>query len=674
VSVGACVALAAITLAAFWPVLGHDFTNLDDDVYVTENSRVQEGFTGSALRWAWTETHASNWHPLTWMSHMLDWRLFGADAGGHHLTSLLLHVANTLLLFVFLERATGRTARSAVAALLFAVDPLHVESVAWVAERKDVLSTLFWMLTMLAYLGYVRRPGAPRYALVVGAFALGLCAKPMLVTLPFALLLLDLWPLERVREGARPVRLLVEKIPLFVLAAASSGVTLLAQGQGKAIAPLAEVSILDRISNAIVSYVAYILKAVWPARLSPHYPHPRGDLSFVLVAGCALILVLLTVGIVMLRRRYPYLPVGWFWYLGTLVPVIGLVQVGEQAMADRYTYVPLIGIFIALVWIVGDLSRIEDLFQKSKRSGRSVLVPGVTLIVSVVVIAGFAITTRVQAGRWKDSITLFRHAASITEGSSVVHYHFARALSDEARHEEAIGQYEKALEIDPHWPEARNNLGTSLVLTGRTEDAIRQFEQALRLRPDYAEALNNLGVVLLDAGRLAEAVDPLSQAVAVLPGYELAHVNLGRALARQGRAAEAIESYQAALRIDPDFVKAHLYLGTALAGQGRDAEAIERFENAIRLDPANAEARNNLATILNKQGRVAEAIRHLSEAVRIRPDYALAHANLAAAFYATGRYSEAWTEIELARRHGAEPPERLLQLLAEKMTAPEQTD
>ena len=665
--------LAAITLVTFSPVLDHDFTGFDDDVYVTANPSIQQGLTASSLRWAWTTMDASNWHPLTWISHMVDWRLYGGAPAGHHLSSLLLHVLNVLLLFVVLDRATARMARSAAVAVLFAIHPLHVESVAWIAERKDVLSTFFWLLTMLAYVAYVKRPSAGRYALVVVLFALGLCAKPMLVTLPLVLLLLDYWPLERYGKspefrGANAKRLFAEKLPLLALSAASSVVTAVAQGRGKAIASLAEIPLLERIGNAVVSYIAYLIKTVWPARLAVHYPHPRGDLGAIVMIGCLAAIVVATLAAARYRRRYPYLAVGWLWYLGTLVPVIGLVQVGEQAMADRYTYVPLIGIFIVVCWGVADATRMGELVRS--RSPRRRLVQAAASVLSMIVVASLALTARAQVAVWQDALTLFEHAVAVTEGSSVAHANLARALEDRERYPEAIEQYREALEIDPYWGAAHNRLGSLLVLEGRPDEAARHFEQALRLDPDDADARNNLGTVLLDRGDIDAAIVQLTRAVRIDPDNDIALINLGRALARTGRLRAAIESYRTALEINPDSSKAHASLGDTLAAMGREPEAIAHYEQALRISPATPETHNNLATVLHGQGRLDEAIRHLEEAVRLRPDYGVAHANLAAGYLAAGRYAEAWTEVRLAERHGARPPESVLLLLEQKMPEP----
>jgi len=552
------VVLALVTLAAFWPVAGHDFTNFDDPRYVTENPHVQQGVGFSSLVWAWGATRAANWHPLTWMSHQLDWQLYGSAPMGHHLTSLLLHLANTLLLFLIFDRLTGKTARSAFVAAAFAVHPLHVESVAWVAERKDVLSTLFWLLTILAYVHWTRARGTRNYLLVVAALACGLAAKPMLVTLPFVLLLLDFWPLGRAKSWS----LVREKIPLFALAAASSVVTFLVQSSGRTVASVDLYPLGARISNAVVSYVAYLWMTVWPRDLAVYYPHPGGTLEPWKVAAAAAVLVALTVAALLLRGSRPYVLVGWLWYLGTLVPVIGLVQVGAQGMADRYSYVPLIGIFLIVAWVVPD-------FLGAERSSSSpwVLAPGV-----VVVLFMFA-GTRAQVATWKDSETLFRHALAVTENNFMAH----------------------------------NNLGTELSRQGRVPEAIEQLEQALRIRPGFAEVHVNLGTAKKSQGWLDQAREHFNEAIR-LDGHSFeAHYNLGVVQSAQGRTEEAIALYRRAIEIDPDRPRAHSNLANALGRIGELDEADAHYRIAIRLKPDYGNAHSNYVGVLVHQGRYAEA-------------------------------------------------------------------
>jgi Flp pilus assembly protein TadD len=577
-----CLALIAANLIVYAPVWHHGFVNFDDDDYVTANPVVQHGLTWHGVAWALTTDHASNWHPLTWLSHMLDVQLYGLDPGAHHLTNLLLHIANTLLLFGLLNRMTGALGRSAFVAGLFAVHPLHVESVAWVAERKDVLSTLFWMLTLWAYVEYVKRPdlsqsGLRRYAVVLLFFALGLLAKPMLVTLPFVLLLLDFWPLGRIGTGSNPAggveiscdewssisRLVWEKVPLLVLAVASSIVTFVVHRRGAAVISLTAVPLQLRVENALVSYVVYIGKMLWPVHLAVLYPYPR-TLPAWWVATAFLFLVGMSVAVIRAGPRHPYLPVGWFWYLGTMVPVIGLIQVGDQAMADRYTYIPLIGLFIIVAWGVPDL-----LARWPLRLWKFVL-PTISLpAAAVLVILACAIAARGQLEYWEDSTTLWTHTLAVTTRNNIAH----------------------------------NNLGAVLADEGKIGEAIAHYSEALRIKPDYADAHNNLGVALDDQGKVDEAIAHYTEALLIKPTYADAHSNLGIALANQGKIDEAIAQFTEALRINPDSAKAHNNLGVALASQGKLDEAIAHFTEALRIKPDYTDAHNNLELALARRAK-----------------------------------------------------------------------
>lgn len=546
--------LIAITLAVYWPVLGHEFTNYDDTDYVTSNPHVQSGLSWGNLVWAFNIGYANNWHPLTWISHMLDWRLFGQNPIGHHAGNLLFHLANTLLLFLVFRRMTSSTWKSAFVAALFAVHPLHVESVAWVAERKDVLSTLFWMLTMWAYVGYAKRQSVRAYISVIVLFVLGLMSKPMLVTLPLALLLLDYWPLGRFepvsakRQAWRGWTLLAEKVPLFVLSAASSILTYLAQQRGGALAGVEEFPIGVRVSTSLSAYVGYILDMFRPSGLVVFYPHePLGALE---VIGAAVVLVCVTVFAVMLRHRR-YLLVGWLWYLGTLVPVIGLVQVGAQAMADRYTYVPLIGLFVMIAWGVPDLLRVGD--AETRRRGDKVT-RGVSAVAAIV-IAMLMLVARIQAGYWHDSMTLFQRAVSVTPNSSLAH----------------------------------NNLGTALYKQGNKDEAMEQFTEALRLNPELSTAHNALGFILLEKGKTDEAIRHLNEGLSISPDSAEAHDTLGDALARKKRLGEAIVHFQRAIEIKPEYAPAHRHLAVALylkgdyAGAWAEVRVCRRYR--VRLEP-----------------------------------------------------------------------------------------
>lgn len=494
------IILALATIIAFEQVCHNEFVNYDDDAYVTENQHVKAGFTYDSIIWAFTTNRSSNWHPLTWLSHMLDCQLFGTEPCWHHLTNLLLHLTNTLLLFAVLRRMTGTLWRSVFVAAAFALHPLHVESVAWVAERKDVLSGLFWMLTMAAYARYAEQPGIGKYLLAVLAFGLGLMAKPMLVTLPFVLLLLDYWPLGRFqhdqavkdanRWNSKSVdtrsrwricyRLLWEKIPFFALSAVSSVITFLAQRSGHAVTTIERLPLKFRIVNAMTSYLVYIVKMFYPTRLAVFYPYPKT----LRMGAVALLLVGISILLNRWAHRRPWLTVGLLWYLGTLVPVIGLVQVGSQAMADRYTYVPSIGIFIMVAWGAAELA--------AKWRYRKIVLG----ISAGVALAGLLLCTRMQVRHWKNSFTLYEHALAVTEGNFIAHYNLGVLLSKERRFDEAIMHYKEMLQMCPQNLEARNSMGVVFLEQGKYDEAIACFNEVLELKPDNSEAIHNLSIAL----------------------------------------------------------------------------------------------------------------------------------------------------------------------------------
>lgn len=690
--------LVAITLAAFWQVLGCDFVNYDDDEYVTNNLYVQKGLTLGSVVWAFTKYHSANWHPLTWLSHMLDCRIWGLNPMGHHLTSLILHILNSLLLLFVLTLMTGCVWRSGFAAALFAVHPLHVESVAWISERKDVLSTLFLMLTIFSYVRYARTGGKGKYLLVLILYALGLMAKPMLVTLPLVLLMLDYWLLAcRKDEQEKAVQiwkpLVIEKIPFFLLAAASSLVSLVVQSKSGAVGSMEAYSLGVRVANAFVAYMSYILKMLWPANLAVLYPHPEDTLPAWQVVSSVLVLLVLTVLVVRFGRTRRYLTVGWLWYVVTLIPVIGFVQVGWQAMADRYTYVPLIGLFVIAAWGIPDLAaRIR--FLK----------PGYLVLPAIVVVLTLAVLASLQVRHWRNSVTLFSSALAQSDGSYIVYSNLGTALLEAGEVETAVGYLQNALEIQPNRAEAHNNLGSALGMYGRHNDAVAHLKQALRLKPDYADAHNNLGLALEDLGQTDEAVTHFEKAIRLNPNSPAARNSLGAALGRQGRFVEAIEQYEQALRMKPDYpeahtnlgialsalgdlegaiqhykfalrnrplyVEAHTNLGNALARQGLYDEAISHYKSALRGNPDYAEAHGNLGNVLALTGKMDDAISHYRESIRLKPEYASAHSNLAAALYALGDYAGAWKEIHLARKHGLTPPSALVEDLSREMPEP----
>jgi tetratricopeptide (TPR) repeat protein len=554
-----CFCLAISTLSVYWKVHNYDFVNFDDDKYVSENRHVQVGMTLESITWAFTTNHSSNWHPLTWLSHMLDYQFYGLNPGRHHLTNVLFHIANTLLLFFVFRKMTGHLWQSAFVASLFALHPLHVESVAWISERKDVLSTFFWMLTMWSYIWYVQHPRIDKYLLVLLFFMLGLMAKPMLVTLPFVLLLLDYYPLCRFHKSADSIhsrkrsivfRLVLEKIPLFILVVMSSAMTFYAQKQGGVVASLDAIPIQARISNALISYVYYILKMIYPSKLAVLYPHPVIFPWWQVTGACLLLLSISFLAIRFIKQR-PYFVVGWLWYIGTLVPVIGLVQVGNQSMADRYTYIPLIGIFFIISW--GTSEFIKRWYDAK------IILPTIAAILFI-----FMAVTFLQVGYWKNSITLFEHTLGVTNNSHIPHNNLGNALQAQGCIDDAVKHYVEAVRIKPYFAEAHNNLGTALQAQGRMDDAVKHYIEALRIKPDY----------------------------------EHAHYNLGNTLQAQGRMDDAIKHYVEAVRINPDFAEAHSNLGIALFHKKDIDGAIEHFRKALQIKPDYIQAKNNLKKVM----------------------------------------------------------------------------
>jgi tetratricopeptide (TPR) repeat protein len=600
--------LSLLILLVFGQVGGDSFINYDDDLYVYENPHIRGGLTKEGISWAFTTFDAANWHPLTWISHMTDVQLFGLDAGWHHRVNVLFHLANTALLFLVLWRMTGGLWRSAFVAALFAVHPLHVESVAWIAERKDVLSTLFWLLTMGAYLGYVRRPSVWRYLPVFVFLALGLMCKPMLVTLPFVLLLLDWWPLGRLSLRTLGLRVL-EKAPLFGLSAFSCVITYIAQSQGKAVVSLGRITIGPRLSNALLSYAIYLEKAVWPSSLAVFYPHPAtigAGIPAWKVAGAVLLLAGISFLALRERQRRPYLAAGWLWYLGTLVPVIGLVQVGAAAHSDRYTYVPLIGVFLAAAWGVSELL--------PKRRWRQ-WVPGVS---AGAVLAALAVAAHVQVGYWRDNFTLYSRALAVTERNWLVLSNLGAAYGNRGEPLVASTYFREALRIRPEYAEAWYGLGLATGRLGRQQEAIGCYREAVRFKPEYALAWYSLGLTQAGLGQFEEAIASLRETVRITPDHASAWYNMGLAQARLGRIEEAAGNFAEAVRIDPDHGNAWFNLGVADAKLGRLQEAIACFRETVRVKPEFAEAWYSLGVIYEKLGRRKEAEDSFREADRLK--------------------------------------------------------
>jgi tetratricopeptide (TPR) repeat protein len=581
--------LAVMTFAMYAQVVGHQFITLDDPTYIQENPMVNPGITRTGLAWAFTTFHAANWHPLTWISHMIDCQLFGISGGRHLLMNALIHVANTLLVFWFLFRTTHARWPSALVAALFALHPLHVESVAWASERKDTLSTFFGMLSLIAYVRYAEAPSISRYVWTAIALALGLLAKPILVTWPFVMLLIDYWPLRRFRAATSARRseaatelwpLLREKLPFFALAAASSIMTLIAQSRGGAVRTLAHEPIALRLSNALVSYAKYLVLTFWPNDLAVYYPF--AGIPAWQIVGAAFLLIGITVFCVSERRIRPYLIIGWLWLLGTLIPVIGIVQVGGQIMADRYFYIPSIGLFIALVFGLADLA-------KSWR-----VAPALSAGIAGAVLLILAMLTNAQIQRWRDSFTLFEHTLAVTPPNLRIEYNLGVALGVSNKYDEAAAHFEKALQIDRNFYDGLVVMGVTRAHQGRLPEAVDYFQAAIRSQPDTPKAHVQLAHALWTQNRDQDALEEMRRALQFAPKDADIQADFGLALALAGRIPEAIEQLHEALRLNPTSAETHANLGLALLALGKPRESIPEFEMALRLKPELAGAADNL--------------------------------------------------------------------------------
>jgi Flp pilus assembly protein TadD len=714
------IALALVTLAIYWPATSHDFINYDDDRYVTANPQVQGGLTWENIKWACSNPVGDNWHPLTVWSHMLDCQLFGLNPWGHHLINVLLHALNAALLFALLQQLTSATWRSLVVAALFALHPLRVESVAWVAERKDVLSAFFGLLALIAYARYAQAQSpksepappvapprstfdvrcsmfdvqpSPFPSLAAGGrwywsalllFALGLMSKPMLVTWPFVMLLLDYWPLRRMQnaEGRRqtenqpqiaqipqkpllPSSLsvksvqsvantlqrsklhvpflppILEKLPFFALAALSSIVTLVVQRRGGAMTGTDYLPLGWRSANALVSYWRYLGKLFWPTHLAVFYPHPEHwPPAIVLLAGALILGV--SVVLFVQRRRFPFLLVGWLWFLGTLVPAIGLIQVGGHAIADRYTYLPVVGVLILVAWGAGEAAANfqSSSSSSSSSSSRSITITRTTTRTSMrttsapadvggyptpadgvphgtwaraalAVAAGLTIVlcaalTRQLLGDWRDSETLFRHALAVTKDNYIADNNLGVALYQKGQPDEAIPLFREAKRLNPRDPEGHHNLGLALAMKGQFDEAIEQFEEAIRCNPGNGQLHSDLGNALVGKGQIDDAIRQYQEAIRLNPDCAEAHFNLGIALVGKGQIDDAIRQYQETIRLRPTDFKACNNLGIALAGKGQIDQAISQFQQALRLAPDYADARKNLDIALAMKARSAQ--------------------------------------------------------------------
>ena len=694
-AVGLALALATLTFAVYSSVRGHEFQQFDDADYVTQNGAVRAGLSLAGIKWAFTTPYAGNWHPLTWMSHMTDVQLFGMEPGWHHLSSLFIHILTTLLLLRLMWRATNLPWPSALVAALFALHPLHVESVAWIAERKDVLSALFWVLSCSAYLTYTRRPSVIRYGLVVLCVVLALLSKPMAVTLPFAFLLMDVWPLGRWRStsespDARSFGALVrEKLPFLVLVVASAVVTFIVQRQAGAVQSIDAFSITSRLANVPVAYAKYVLLTLFPFKLAPLYPYPpiswiNTTLSLLLMGG-------ISAGVWRTRQKMPFLAMGWCWFLGTLVPVIGLIQVGAQPYADRYTYVPAIGLFIMIAWGAYSLAIARPAYAR------------VVAVAAVVVVIAASVATWRQARYWKDSVTLWERTVAVTTDNyrghtnlgfalalagqrtraieayseairinpryADAHNYFGYLLADMGDHERAATEYQAALALRPRLAQAHNNLGLLRVQQNRLDDAITEFKATLEIDPGFAPARNNLAIAYVHQERYDLAIPQFEEAVRQQPNSAEAHFNLASALADSGRKKDALPHFQSAAQNGGDPVKVHYTWGSALMDMGDMPGATTQFMAALQVDPRYAPAVHDLGKSLALSGKLNEGLNALQSAVQLDPGNADYHYDFGAALAQKGMIPQAVAEMRNALKLNpthAEALEALKLLLIKK--------
>jgi protein O-mannosyl-transferase len=703
VAVSLC--LAAAVILVYGKAKNFDFVGYDDELYVTQNQYVQKGISLEGIKWAFTTFRSANWHPLTWLSHMLDCELYGLNPTGHHWTSIELHIANTLLLFFILFKMTGTLWQSAFAAALFALHPLHVESVAWVSERKDVLSTFFGLLCIGAYCLYVKKSSVPYYMLAVSLLILGLMAKPMLVTLPFVLLLLDFWPLKRMQfqrnfipNSIKPIekvirsncRIIIEKIPFFILVGGACIVTFFAQKSEGAVKALWALPMKYRIENAVVSYVTYIFKAIWPHKLAVFYPHPGNTLPWWQFAGGALLIIAVCYGGIKSAKKYPYILVGTLWYLGTLVPVIGLVQVGDQAMADRYTYIPLIGIFIIVSWGISDLFKLigdqrlgvgSPVFAQRAMPGKqkSEILSGATKlfnkrrfrkiffgISALIILFALSWTSFLQLNTWKNGITLFEHAVSVTKNNYQAYNNLGKAY-ESTDLDKALFHYKAALNINPNDAAALYNQGTIYEKKGRLDEAISHYSKALQVNPNYFEALNNLGLIFYDQGNYDRAVLYFKKAIKTKSKKSSARMNLANVLFLQSKPDEAVSQYQKILQTDPANADVHYNLACVLYSQNKINEAVSHYKKTLKIDPKYSKAYYNLGNILLGRGKIKKAVAYFSKAIQFKPDYVQVYNKLGMILLKQGKldkakvffskavgidpnYSEASKNLEMLRR------------------------
>ena len=653
------VALSVITVAVYLPVGTHQFLNLDDNLYVTHNPHVAGGLTGENMLWAFTALDYSYWHPVTWLSHMADVQLYGMNPAGHHLTNVGIHLAASLLLLLLLLRTTGALWQSSFVAALFALHPLHVESVAWVAERKDVLSGFFWFLTLFLYARFQERRRVSTYLLALLSFLLGLMSKPMLVTLPVVMLLMDYWPLDRFsvrgeRQGAGA--LMLEKLPFFICSLLSCIITLYGQSAFGAMADLHRYPFLLRVENALVSYLSYVTKSFWPRDLAVFYPFPS-SIPLWQVIGSSFILAAVTAAVLLVGRRRPYLLVGWSWFLVTLLPVIGLTQVGSQAMADRFVYIPGIGLFIMVAWGIPPLLS----GMKQRRIILATAAGGL-------LIACIAATWH-QIGYWKDNVTLYRHSLEVTSGNILICGNLGTALVETGDPGGAIPVLREAIRINPDFAYGHHSLGIAYAEMGAFDEAIGEYREALRLTPRDAKIHYNLGVALSGKGELDGAVRELQVELSLTPDDGQGHYYLGTLFAKKGYLDGAVGEYRTATTLRPDDLNTHIDLGIALQAQGDPDAAILQYRAALRINPGSKDAHNNLGIALIAKGELDDAIREFREVLSARPDDIDGHGNLGAALARKGELDAAIVEFRQVLRvspHDAYAESNLARALAGK--------
>jgi len=621
------------TLAAYSSVQDCVFVNFDDPEYVVNNRHVAQGLTPATVAWAFRSTEDANWFPLTRLSHIVDRQLYDLNAAGHHWTSVAIHALSAVLLLLLLHRMTGSLWKSAFVAAMFALHPLHVESVAWISERKDVLSAFFWIVTIFAYVGYVQDRRPLRFALLIASFVLGLMSKPMIVTLPFALLLLDFWPLNRanLKDRAGLVKLIVEKIPLFGLAIAGSALTYLVQVQGGATTAV-HAPLWLRIQNTLVSYAAYLSQTIWPAGMAVLYPLPA-SIPVWKTALAAVVLAAVTIFAIRTLGRFPFLAVGWFWFLGTLVPVIGLVQVGFQARADRYTYIPMIGIGIMIAWGAAELFR--------RQNTALAVAAGIAML-------AWVLLTRSQVETWIDGRTLFTHAISVTTDNYVAHNNLCSLNAQQNRLPEALPHCEAAIRIKPDYSGAHTNLGDIYRLQGRLDESIAESREAYRLNPRDATPLANWANVLGRQGKLDESAGKYREALRLSPSHAGALVGLARVLAQLNRRDEALELLQETVRLHPDYAVAHAQLGILLGSLGRPQEALDALSEAIRINPDDAPVHYNLGVTLSARRRFQEAIGEFQRSLALNPRDVESYVELGNSLASLGRFDEAIANFQKA--------------------------